>query len=110
MDCSVRPTSPPRRLTTNKAGESSYSWSPDGHSIAFVAKRDGEEESQIYLLNMKMGGEAQKFTSSLAGASNPRWSPDGRMILFNSSVYPGCYADSLQKKSHGRKKEPKVQS
>lgn len=103
-------SSPPRRLTTNKAGESSYSWSPDGHSIAFVAKRDGEDESQIYLLNMKMGGEAQKFSSTLAGASNPRWSPDGQMILFNSSVYPGCYADSLQKKAMEEKKNLKYKA
>lgn len=100
----------PRRLTTNKAGESSYAWSPDGSTLAFVAKRDGEEESQIYLLNMKSGGEAQKFTSSLSGVSNPRWRPDGKAILFGSTVYPGCYADSLQKKAAEEKKNQKYKA
>ena len=100
----------PRRLTTNKAGESAYAFSPDGGKLAFVAKRDGEEESQIYLLDLKGGGEAQKFTSSLSGASNPRWRPDGKAILYGSSVYPGCFVDSLQKKAAEEKKNQKYKA
>ncbi|MBK8699507.1 MAG: S9 family peptidase [Saprospiraceae bacterium] len=103
-------STPPRRLTANKAGESAYAWSPDGKHLAFVAKRDGEEESQIYLLNVKEGGEAHKFTSVLSGASGPKWSPDGKTILFSSTVYPGCYVDSLQKKAVESKKNLKYKA
>jgi Tol biopolymer transport system component len=100
----------PRKLTAGKAGESGYAWSPDGKYIAFVAKRDGEEESQIYLLNFKEGGEAQKLTSLSTGASSPKWSPNGKMILFNSNVFPKVYVDSLNKKMIEEKKKIKYKA
>jgi len=99
-----------RRLTAAKAGESAYTWSPDGKYIAFVAKRDGDEESQIYLLNFKEGGEAQRFTNLSTGASLPIWSPDGTMLLFNSNVYPKCYTDSANKKMIEEKKKLKYKA
>jgi dipeptidyl aminopeptidase/acylaminoacyl peptidase len=100
----------PRKLTAAKAGESAYTWSPDGKYIAFVARRDGDEESQIYLLNFKEGGEGQRFTSLATGASAPRWSPDGSAILFNSNVYPKCYTDSANKKMIDEKKKIKYKA
>ena len=78
--------------------------------IAFVAKRDGEEESQIYILNLKLGGEAQKLTKLSSGASNPKWSPDGLKIMFTSNVYPQCYQDSTNKKMVEQKKKLKYES
>jgi dipeptidyl aminopeptidase/acylaminoacyl peptidase len=101
---------PARRLTSAKAGESGYTWSPDGSQIAFVAKRDGEESSQVYLLNMREGGEAQKLTKLSSGASAPQFSPDGKKILFQSTVYPLCYADSLQKKAVEERKKIKYKA
>lgn len=98
---------PARRLTAMKAGESSYSWSPDGKYIAFTAKRDGDEESQVYIMNMKMGGEGQKLTTLSTGAASPKWSPDGKKILFTSSVFPMCFADSTNKKRIEEKKKLK---
>lgn len=86
----------PRKITALKSGENGYAWSPDGSTIAFTTKRDTDEEAQIYLLNIKNGGEAQRFTNIASGASNPRWSPDGKQILFSSNVYPLCFTDSLQ--------------
>jgi dipeptidyl aminopeptidase/acylaminoacyl peptidase len=101
---------PARRLTSAKAGESGYTWSPDGGQIAFVAKRDGEENAQIYLLNMREGGEAQKLTKLCTGASAPQWSPDGKKIMFQSSVFPLCYADSLNKKAIEDRKKIKYKA
>jgi dipeptidyl aminopeptidase/acylaminoacyl peptidase len=99
----------PRKITATKAGESDYSWRPDGKAICFVAKRDGDEEAQIYILNMQ-GGEAQRFTNLSSGASAPKWSPDGKKILFNSSVYPGVFADSTYKKTAEAKKNLKYKA
>jgi dipeptidyl aminopeptidase/acylaminoacyl peptidase len=107
--CPTDKSEAPRRLTAMKAGESSYSWSPDGKYIAFIAKRDGDEESQIYTMNMR-GGEAQKFTTLSTGASSPKWSPDGKKILFTSSVFPLCYADSTNKKKIEEKKNLKYKA
>jgi dipeptidyl aminopeptidase/acylaminoacyl peptidase len=101
---------PPRKLTAGKSGENSYSWSPDGTYIAFTAKRDGDEESQVYIMNIAEGGEAQKLTKLCTGASSPKWSPDGSKILFNSSVFPLCYADSTNKKMLEEKKKIKYKA
>jgi len=103
-------SAPPRKITAGKASESSYSWSPDSRSIAFVAKRDGDEESQIYTLNLAQGGEAQKLTKLSSGASGPKWSPDGMKILFTSDIFPLCYADSTNKKMIEEKKKLKYKA
>jgi dipeptidyl aminopeptidase/acylaminoacyl peptidase len=101
----------PRKLTAGKAGESGYAWSPDGKYIAFVAKRDGEEESQIYLLNFKEGGEAQKLTSLSTGASSPKVEPEWKDDpVFNSNVFPKVYVDSLNKKMIEEKKKIKYKA
>ena len=99
----------PRRLTTGKSTESGYIWSPDGNYIAFIAKRESDETAQVYLLNVKEGGEAQKLTSISTGVGSSQWgsdtktiplewSPDSKKILFASRVYPGAYTDSTNKK------------
>jgi dipeptidyl aminopeptidase/acylaminoacyl peptidase len=99
-----------RRITTNKSGESSYAWSPDSRQIAFVAKRDGDEVGQVYLLNLKDGGEAQKITNLYTGAGSPLWNPDGQSILFTSSVYPGAFTDSANKKMADERKSLKYKA
>jgi dipeptidyl aminopeptidase/acylaminoacyl peptidase len=111
----------PRKLTTGKAPESGYEWSPDGKYIAFTARRDGEEIAQIYLLNVKEGGEAQKLTNISSGVGSLQWgsdtksialhwSPDSKKILFASRVYPGTYSDSANKKMAEEKKKVKYKA
>jgi dipeptidyl aminopeptidase/acylaminoacyl peptidase len=103
-------SSKPRKLTSGKAGENSYTWSPDGNTIAFTAKRDGEETTQVYLLDLKNGGEAQRFTSTAFGASNPEFSPDGKHIAFTAKLYPGTYNDSTYKKENDDRKKIKYRA
>jgi dipeptidyl aminopeptidase/acylaminoacyl peptidase len=113
IDVWIMPTDggqPPRKITGGKGGESDYSWSPDGRYIAFAAKRDGDEVTQVYTLNIKEGGEAQRFTTLSTGASTPQWSPDGKLILFTSRVYPLCYTDSTNKKMEEEKKKIKYKA
>jgi dipeptidyl aminopeptidase/acylaminoacyl peptidase len=78
----------PRRLTYTRGGESGAAWSPDGSRIAFSAKRDGDDVAQIYLLDVKQGGEAVRATSHGTAAVAPKFSPDGKSILFQSSFDP----------------------
>jgi Tol biopolymer transport system component len=58
--------------------------------VAFVARRDGDDVSQIYLLDVVHGGEAQRITTLSTGASAPVWRPDGKALLFTSTIYPGA--------------------
>ena len=52
---------PGRRLTSHEAGESAPAFSPDGTRLAFVSKRDGDKEAQLYVLRLD-GGEAERWT------------------------------------------------
>ena len=58
---------PPRRLTTAKGKESSPAWSPDGARVAFSAKREGDEASQIYVIDV-VGGEARHLVEPAPGS------------------------------------------
>ena len=48
----------PRQLTRGAEGASSPRWSPDGGTIAFLARRDGDAQTQIHLMPSD-GGEAR---------------------------------------------------
>jgi dipeptidyl aminopeptidase/acylaminoacyl peptidase len=96
----------PRKLTASKAGESDPTWSADSRRIAFSAKRDGDEENQIYVLDLT-GGEAQRVTNLSTGARAPKFRPDGNAISFTSVVYPGAMDDEANKKAAKEEKDKK---
>ena len=89
-------SAPPRRLTTAKGSESSPSWSPDSARLAFTAKREGDDASQIYVIDLA-GGEARRVTQLALGARSPQWSPDGKSILFQGPVHRGATNDAANK-------------
>lgn len=97
----------PRQLTFTKAGESEVTWAPDNSRIAFSAQREGDETSQIYVLDVLRGGEAQRVTSVSTGARSPEFTRDGRSILFNSVVYPEAADDEANKKAAKESKDRK---
>jgi dipeptidyl aminopeptidase/acylaminoacyl peptidase len=99
-------SSPARRLTSTKGGESNAVFAPDSTRIAFSAKRESDEVNQIYVLPLA-GGEAARVTSISTGASNPQWRPDGKVILFQSLVYPNAATDQENKKIAAERKARK---
>jgi dipeptidyl aminopeptidase/acylaminoacyl peptidase len=75
------------QLTSGTEGESKPRWSPDGKTIAFVAKRGADEVEQIYLLPVD-GGEARALTTHATAVSDSTdiiWMPDGSAIFFKAS-------------------------
>jgi dipeptidyl aminopeptidase/acylaminoacyl peptidase len=60
-------------------------WSPDGRTIAFVDRREGDKVSQIYLLPVD-GGEARKLTALRTAPADLAWTADGKSIHFLADV------------------------
>ena len=87
----------PRQLSSG-THDSAPRWSPDGARLAFLraGEKDGRPDpAQIYILDIRGGGEARALTDLPKGASSPVWSPDGHSIAFMSSTEP---SDSDKKK------------
>jgi dipeptidyl aminopeptidase/acylaminoacyl peptidase len=102
--------SAPRRLTSTKGGESGAVWSPDSRILAFSARREGDEASQIYTINVAEGGEAVRVTSVSTGARSPAWRPDHKALLFTSGVFPGAADDEANKKIAAERKAQKYKA
>ena len=90
-------SAPPRQITHSASAESGVAWSADSRRIAFSAKREDQEESQVFVLDIAGGGEAQPVTDTVTGASKPLWRPDGGALLFTSMTYPGATTDAENK-------------
>jgi dipeptidyl aminopeptidase/acylaminoacyl peptidase len=97
----------PRQITFTKGGESEVDWSPDSQRIAFSAKRENDEQNQIYVLDVTHGGEAQRVTNLATGARNPRWNPSGNALMVTSAVFPGAADEEANKKVMKERKDRK---
>jgi dipeptidyl aminopeptidase/acylaminoacyl peptidase len=76
----------PKQLTQTPEAETGYVFSASGQRLAFSAQRAGDLVPQIYLLDLKNGGEAQRLSEAPGGARNPQFSPDGNSLLYISTV------------------------
>ena len=70
----------PKQITT-KAPSFWHGWSPDGKTLAFVGRRDGEFD--IYTIPVT-GGEERRVTTCTGLDDGPDYSPDGAFIYYNS--------------------------
>lgn len=79
--------SAPRQITFGRRNDSSPAISPDGRTLAFVRRGEGDHErSQVWLMPLNGGGEARPFTDFDRGAGSPVWAPDGLRLLVSSSL------------------------
>ena len=99
-------SAPPRRITSTRGTENGVVWSPDSRSLAFSAKREGDEVPQIYVLPVT-GGEARRVTASATPALGPQWRPDGGALLYQTNVYPGATDDAGSRKAAETRKARK---
>ena len=70
----------PKQITS-KAPSFWHGWSPDGKTLAFVGRRDGEFD--IYTIPVS-GGDERRVTTCKGLDDGPDYSPDGAFIYYNS--------------------------
>ncbi len=67
-------------LTNSPADDYAPVWSPDGSQIAFVSDRDGDQQSELYVINAD-GGDLRRVTPGSGVYRDPFWSPDGQSLV-----------------------------
>jgi dipeptidyl aminopeptidase/acylaminoacyl peptidase len=92
-----------RPLTQHGSAAGQAVFSPDGRSLAFVTRREGDDGGQIYLLPMNQPGEARRLTEVPTGVSAPAWV--GEHIYFISSVWPERTWDEMKAEQERRRKD-----
>jgi dipeptidyl aminopeptidase/acylaminoacyl peptidase len=79
----VATDSKPRHISAAGEGKTAHEgepiWSPDGKRLAFLSDAAGNEQSEVYVVDVD-GGAARKLTDLKGFVADPAWSPDGKTI------------------------------
>ena len=74
---------PPRQVTA--LGPSYWhGWSPDGKTLAYCARRNGEFDVYTIAADAENSTDERRLTSAPGLDDGPEYSPDGQTIYFNS--------------------------
>lgn len=64
---------------TGEVSVSSIGWTPDGHTITFLARREGDASTSLYGIAVG-GGEASKLASAPSAILGYDWHPEGTQV------------------------------
>jgi Tol biopolymer transport system component/DNA-binding winged helix-turn-helix (wHTH) protein len=93
-----------RKIAEVQSGGTSFSFSPDGKTIAVADRDAGNAATGIYLVNVETGAK-ERLTAAPENFNDnsPRFSPDGKQVLFirasgwdNQDLYIVPTADSAE--------------
>lgn len=73
-----------RPFVTGDVSVSQVQWTPDGKSVAYVAKREGDKFASLYVIPVD-GGESRRVLKHAASVHHVRFLPDGRRVVFLST-------------------------
>ena len=77
----VRPDGEVRAFVSGEVNVGDFAWTPDGESIAFLAKRGDDEERALWRIS-RSGGEAEKLLEHESGIDAFSFAPDGNRVVF----------------------------
>jgi dipeptidyl aminopeptidase/acylaminoacyl peptidase len=99
-----------QKQLTNTGGKSSGpKWSPDGNWIAFAAKRDADEQPQVYVIG-PAGGEARRVSHLPTAVSNLKWSGDSKSVYCIAWTWPDTSDDDAHKRREKEQKDAKAKA
>lgn len=75
----------PVAVVEGSSSVSSPAWSPDGETVAFVARLEMHDQRQVYGVSAG-GGDLRPLTTAPEGVSSFAWSPDGRALAYTERV------------------------
>ncbi len=95
-----------RRVTEGTFTASDPQWSPDAKQIAFVAGKQGTQESSFtdiaedrntdIFIVPAAGGAARQLTNNPGPDESPRWSRDGQRLAYLASPDPMSWAEKTE--------------
>jgi len=90
-----------RRVSDNRKGDASPSFSPGGDTLAYVATRTGDTRQRIYLQSLR-GGGPWAFGSYDEAVGEVKWAPDGRWLAYTKNdTLPATIAERRRDRRDG---------
>ncbi len=76
-----------RPLLTGKERASGIAWRPDGSGVSFLARRNKQKETQVWMISVR-GTDTVQITASPTSVLAYRWSPDGKRLAYIALTPP----------------------
>jgi dipeptidyl aminopeptidase/acylaminoacyl peptidase len=76
-----------RPFVTGEVNVSHLRWSPDGRYLSYLARREGDDRTSIYII-AAAGGESSRLFQHETSVLAFDWRPDGRAIAFVATEEP----------------------